>query len=110
LERLTELQRGITAERYSRYVGLTVPAIVDRVTADGLEARLQCQADDIDGQAFVRGAAPPGSIIAVHVDEVVDDYDFRGSMRAELNALPPKAAHPTRRALPVATSMSSWGR
>ena len=110
LERLTELQRGITAERYSRYVGLTVPAIVDRVTGDGLEARLQCQADDIDGQAFVRGAAPPGSIIAVHVDEVVDDYDFRGSMRAELNALPPKAAQTTRRALPVATSMSSWGR
>jgi ribosomal protein S12 methylthiotransferase len=110
LERLTELQRGITAERYSRYVGTTVPAIVDRVTGDGLEARLHCQADDIDGQAVVRGSAPAGSIIAVHVDEVVDDYDFRGSMRAELQALPPKAARANRRALPVATSMSSWGR
>jgi hypothetical protein len=107
---LTELQRGITAERYSRYVGRTVAAIVDRVTDDGLEARLQCQANDIDGQAFVRGSAPAGSIVAVHVDEVVDDYDFRGQMRAELHAVPPKAARTVRRALPVATSMSSWGR
>jgi ribosomal protein S12 methylthiotransferase len=110
LERLTELQRGITAERYSRYVGATVPAIVDRVTDDGLEARLQCQADDIDGTTLVTGSAVPGTILSVHVDEVVDDYDFRATMRAELHALPPKAARTVRRVLPVAASMGSWGR
>ena len=110
LERLTELQRGITAERYARYVGKTVPAIVDRVTDEALEARLPCQADDIDGTSLVTGSATPGSIVSVHIDEVVDDYDFRATMQAELQALPPQAARAIRRALPVATSMGSWGR
>jgi len=109
LERLTELQRAITGERYSRYVGTTVPAIVDRVTDDGLEARLQCQADDIDGTTLVTGAARPGTIVSVRVDEVVDDYSFRATMGAELHALPPKAAR-VRRSLPVAASIGSWGR
>jgi ribosomal protein S12 methylthiotransferase len=109
LERLTELQRAITAERYSRYVGTLVPAIVDRATDDGLEARLQCQADDIDGTTLVSGRAAPGTIISVHVDDVVDDYDFRATMRAELHAVPAKVAS-VRRALPVAASIGSWGR
>ena len=110
LERLTELQRGITGERYGRYVGTTVPAIVDRVTDDGLEARLQCQADDIDGTTLVAGSAAPGTIISVDVDDVIDDYDFSATMRAELHALPPQAARVPRRALPVAASIGSWGR
>jgi ribosomal protein S12 methylthiotransferase len=110
LERLTELQRGITGERYSRYIGTTVPAIVDRVTDDGLETRLQCQADDIDGTTLVTGSAPPGTIISVDVDDVVDDYDFRATLRGELHALPPKAARVHHRALPVATTIGSWGR
>jgi ribosomal protein S12 methylthiotransferase len=110
LERLTELQRGITGERYSRYIGTTVPAIVDRVTDDGVEARLQCQADDIDGTTLVAGSAPPGTIVSVHVDEVVDDYSFQATLRAELCALPPQAARIPRRPLPVAASIGSWGR
>jgi ribosomal protein S12 methylthiotransferase len=110
LERLTELQRAITGERYSRYVGTTVPAIVDRLTGDGVEARLQCQADDIDGTTLVAGSAPPGTIVSVRVDDVVDDYSFRATLRAELSALPPQAARVPRRALPVAASIGSWGR
>lgn len=108
LERLTELQRGITAERYSRFLGTTVHAIVDRATDDGLEARLQCQADDIDGQAFIRGSATAGTIISVHVDQV-DDYDFRATMRGIVSEVP-VPEKPTRRALPLASSIGSWGR
>jgi len=110
LERLTELQRGITSERYARLVGSVVPAIVDRVTDDGLQGRLPCQADDIDGSTIVIGSASPGTILSVHVDDVVDDYDFRATMRGVTGAVPPNPARTSRRALPVATSMSSWGR
>lgn len=112
LERLTELQRGITAERYSRYIGTIVPAIVDRVVGEGIEARLQCQADDIDGTTLVQGSTVPGTTISVHVDDVIDDYDFRATMRDVISAVPPKTAV-QRRALPVASgasSMGSWGR
>ena len=109
LERLTELQRGITAERYTRFVGTTVPAIIDSVTGDTLEARLPCQADDIDGQTRVVGSAAPGTIISVQVDDVVDDYDFHATMRSVVSAVPPKIVG-VKRALPVASSMGSWGR
>lgn len=111
LERLTELQRQITAERYSRFVGHTLPAIVDRVTDDGLVGRLQCQADDIDGQAVIRasqGSVAPGTVVSVSVEEV-DDYDFRATMRDVVSDVP-LPSKTTRRALPVATSMGSWGR
>jgi ribosomal protein S12 methylthiotransferase len=109
LERLTELQRLITGERYSRFIGATIPAIVDRVSGDGLVGRLQCQADDIDGQTRIEGSAPPGTIISVHVEDVVDDYDFLATMRGVISDVPAKA-HGKSRALPVATSMGSWGR
>ena len=51
LERLTDLQRAITAERYERHIGSTVRAIVDRVDRDTGErtGRTLWQADDIDG-------------------------------------------------------------
>src|SRR5512146_2899783 len=80
LERLTELQRAITEERYERYVGRTVRAIVDRAEGDAAtwQARLMCQADDIDGITRLSGSAAPGAIVECRVDGVVDDYDFRG--------------------------------
>src|SRR3954471_17465122 len=44
LERLNEIQRLVTAERYERRVGSTTRAIVDRVGTDGVEARVVWQA------------------------------------------------------------------
>ena len=78
LERLTELQRAITAERYERFAGKSVEAIVDRPGENGApsQARLICQADDIDGITLLSGDAPAGSIVQCVVDDVVDDYDF----------------------------------
>ena len=112
LERVTELQRGITADRYERLVGRTVEAIVDRAgAAGGLEARVRWQADDIDGITRVRGSAPAGAIVRVTVDEVVDDYDL--AARLERVVLAPPAAPPGRsRALPVIGGVTggSFGR
>jgi ribosomal protein S12 methylthiotransferase len=80
LERLTELQRSITAERYETRVGKVSRAIVDRQSADGCQARLPWQADDIDGVTQLDEAHPPGTFVDVAIQEVVEDYDFRASV------------------------------
>ena len=112
LERLTELQRAITAERLEQRVGRAVPAIVDRVERDRLELRAIWQAHDIDG---ITSATPPrfavhaGDILEVHVDAVIDDYDLDGSIVRSLSS-PHREAQPKRRvALPLA-SIGSYGR
>src|SRR6476469_7895944 len=73
LERLNELQRIITAERYEQRVGQTVRALVDRVDGERVQARTAFQADDIDGVTHVTGASGivPGTFIDVRLDEVV---------------------------------------
>src|SRR5690349_11384005 len=84
LERLLELQRLVTAERYERRVGCVARAIVDRIPGGGLaEARTFWQADDIDGITYlsVDGTTiSPGSLVDVAVERVVDDFDFRASL------------------------------
>jgi ribosomal protein S12 methylthiotransferase len=105
LERLTELQRGVTAERYERRLGGIATALVDRVG----EARLPWQADDIDGITLIdRGS--PGDLVEVHIEEVVDDYDFRATVRGVVQ--PMHITHARRRPLPVmrTTSLGSYGR
>jgi ribosomal protein S12 methylthiotransferase len=112
LERLVELQRLITAERYERRVGRLARAIVDRVHDGGIaEARTFWQADDIDGitRVSLDGAAiVPGSLVDVAVERVVDDYDFEASLvRVVAERQQPKRA----RALPViASSIGSYGK
>ena len=115
LERLTELQQGITAERFEQRIGRTVDAIVDRVhDEDTIEARAVWQAHDIDGITIcrVQGAgyhARAGSLMRVRVDEVVDDVDLRATiLEVHSHTTPPR---PTRavRALPL-ISIGSFGR
>jgi len=113
LERLVELQRLITAERYERRVGRVTRAIVDVVHGDGaLEARTIWQADDIDGltSVTVDGAAPPpGSLIDVAIERVADDYDFEASIVRVVSS--PGRPAVRSRALPVmASSVGSYGR
>jgi len=112
LERLTELQRVVTAERYELRVGRVARAIVDRVEGGGIvQARTLWQADDIDGVTRLAGAAAvrPGSLVDVAIESVVDDYDFQATLVRIISAPPAK---PTRvRALPVLTaSAGSYGR
>ncbi len=82
LERLTEVQRAITAEKYESRTGRTAPVLVDRLDSQRgtSQARLPWQADDIDGVTHIDEALAPGSIVEVAVEEVVDDYDFQASV------------------------------
>ena len=115
LERLTELQRAITAERYERFIGRSMSAIVDRAGEDGApsQARLICQADDIDGVTQLHGDAPVGSIVQCVVEDVVDDYDFSARLERITDAPPVGAAATARsRELPVMAGVvnGSFGR
>ena len=114
LERLTELQRLITSDRYERQVGRTVRAMVDR-PASGVapaEARAVWQADDIDGVTRVYTDAAPGSILDVRIDDVVDDYDFAATQLAVVDA-PAVVLPRSTRTLPMfggANTIGSFGR
>ena len=110
LERLNELQRMITAERYEARLGRRVPAIVDRVDGDTVQARTKWQADDIDGVTHVSGVegVAPGSFIEVELDDVVEDVDFAASFVRVLSA--PSAPPRMTRSLRVLSSVGSFGR
>jgi ribosomal protein S12 methylthiotransferase len=113
LERLTELQRAITAEKYGSRIGRTALALIDRIDPDRgtSQARLPWQADDIDGVTQIDEALPPGTIAEVAVEEVVDDYDFQASLIRV--ALPVGATEIQRatRQLPIKqVTIGSYGR
>jgi len=117
LDRLNDLQRMVTAERFEQRVGSTVRAIVDRVGDDVIEARAIWQAHEIDGTTAL-GSRPSalgsrlsaGDILDVRVDGVVDDYDLVGSVLGVVaESRGPRAESRPRRALPLATT-GSYGR
>ena len=112
LERLTELQLAITAERYDRRIGKTVQAIIDRPADAGgfAEARTVWQADDVDGITRVRSEASAGTILEVRIDGVENDYDFEATALRTLSA-PSTMERRSGRALPMlATTIGSFGR
>ncbi|MDQ2767720.1 MAG: 30S ribosomal protein S12 methylthiotransferase RimO [Gemmatimonadota bacterium] len=115
LERLTELQRAITAERYERHLGRRVCGIIDRVDhiTGETAGRLVWQADDIDGITHFHGDAPAGALVEAIVEDVVDDYDFVARIASVVES-PAVIAPPVRaaRSLPVmaAASTASYGR
>jgi ribosomal protein S12 methylthiotransferase len=113
LERLTELQRAITGEKYESRIGRTAPALVDRTDVAGgtSQARLPWQADDIDGVTQLDEALPPGTMVEVAVEEVVDDYDFQASViRVAIPAGAP-SVHRVSRQLPIKqVTIGSYGR
>jgi ribosomal protein S12 methylthiotransferase len=110
LERLTELQRAITADRYEARVGRVSRILVDRIDENGNSVgRLPWQADDIDGVTTVEERVEPGEFANVAIEEVVDDYDFRASLISRVASIPKPAAPLARRALPMA-SIGSYGR
>ncbi|HYU54505.1 MAG TPA: 30S ribosomal protein S12 methylthiotransferase RimO [Gemmatimonadaceae bacterium] len=113
LERLTELQRWITADKYGSRTGRSALAIIDRTDAERgtSQARLPWQADDIDGVTQIDEPLPPGTIAEVAVEEVVDDYDFQASLIRV--ALPVGATERRRlaRQLPIKqATIGSYGR
>ena len=110
LERLTELQRSITAERYEGRIGKVGRMLVDSIAEIGRSTgRMPWQADDVDGVAFLDDRIEPGEFADVAVEEVVDDYDFRVSLVSRVASVPKSSVQPARRSLPMAT-IGSYGR
>jgi ribosomal protein S12 methylthiotransferase len=113
LERLMELQRQITGERYERFIGRTARTMVDRVVDGEAEARTVWQADDVDGVTLLDGAESlsAGTIVDAVIEGVEDDVDFRATLlRVVDRPAPPAGAR--RRALPVVggATIGSYGR
>jgi ribosomal protein S12 methylthiotransferase len=110
LERLTELQRAITSDRYESRLGKVSRILVDRIDENGSSVgRLPWQADDIDGVTIVDDRVEPGEFADVAVAEVVDDYDFRATLIRRIVSAPAKPDSSPRRSLPM-VSIGSYGR
>ena len=112
LERLTELQSAVTADRFGHRVGRCVDAIVDRVSAEGIEARTIWQAHDIDGITRIDEAAAgwaPGDLVNVRVQSVEYDVDLSATVERVVSRAGVGARPLPRRALPLAT-IGSYGR
>jgi len=113
LERLTELQRVITGERYEGHVGSRVRVLVD-ATADAsgrAQARAPWQADDVDGVTRVVTNGQPGDFVEVQIDAVEDDYDLSATaVRIVDRSPPPARTARSGRVLPVASTVGSFGR
>ncbi len=86
LERLMELQRGISFDRNLDLVGRRTTALVDRLVDDdpefGAVARTAGQALDVDGVTNVRGAEglAPGQMVEVEIVDALD-YDLVAEVR-----------------------------
>ena len=108
LERLTELQRMITAERYEAHIGTRARVLVDRRADESgrAQARAPWQADDVDGVTRVVTDAAPGDFVEVEIDAVEDDYDFAATaMRiVDRHRAAPRSVR-LGRVLPVATTV-----
>jgi ribosomal protein S12 methylthiotransferase len=113
LERLTELQRVITGERYEGHVGRRARVLVDAVadSTGRAQARAPWQADDVDGVTRVTTDAQPGDFVDVHIDAVEDDYDLAATAIRIVDRQRP-AARAVRggRVLPVTSTVGSFGR
>ena len=113
LERLTELQRVITAERYEEHVGSRVRVLVDAAADETgrAQGRAPWQADDVDGVTRLTTDATPGDFVEVEIDGVEDDYDFAATaVRIVERVAPPLRAVRGGRVLPVTTTAGSFGR
>jgi ribosomal protein S12 methylthiotransferase len=114
LERLNELQRLITSERYEARIGTTVRAMVDRRVGEIVEGRTAGQADDIDGITTFNSAdgLVPGTIVDAQIDEVIDDVNFAATVTAVVSAPAARArgasASRTLRVMPA--TIGSFGR
>jgi len=112
LERLLDLQRQITAERYERFEGRTARAMVDRVVDGAAQGRTVWQADDVDGIAYIEGAESltPGTIVDVAIESVEDDVDFATTLLRVADAPQPLAKRRPRALPMLATTIGSFGR
>ena len=112
VERVSELQRAITAERLERHVGRSVRVLVDRAGGGApVEARTPWQADDIDGLTYLEACdgVQPGDFAEARLTMLVDDYSYGATCLGTVERV---AAPPRRlRRLPMMVeTVGSFGR
>jgi len=83
MQRILELQAGISKEILQKYIGQTVPVLVEGLSRETdllLEGRTVYQAPDIDGCVYINdGIANPGDIVQVRITEA-QIYDLVGGI------------------------------
>lgn len=83
MQRIMALQAGISSEILHKYVGRTVPVLVEGLSQETdllLEGRTVYQAPDIDGCVYINdGTASPGDIVQVLITEA-QIYDLVGGI------------------------------
>ena len=80
LDRLMELQRGISLDYNASRVGSSVKVLVDDVADGSLICRSEFESPEVDGEIIVRdstGLVRPGEFIDVRITEA-GDYDLVG--------------------------------
>lgn len=86
MERILTLQAGISQEILQKYIGQTVPVLVEGISRETdllLEGRTVYQASDIDGIVYINdGIANPGDIVQVRITEA-QIYDLVGGIVQE---------------------------
>jgi len=81
VEQVTELQRGVSAERLTRFMGQEMDVLVDEGAGPDdpgqLIGRTAFQADDVDGCTYLktRAAIGPGEFVRARVVDSLD-YDL----------------------------------
>ena len=112
VERVSELQRAITADRLERHLGRSVRVLVDRAVAgEPVEARTPWQADDIDGVTYLEAhdGLRPGDFAEARLATLVDDYSYGAAVLGGIE----RATMPARRVrrLPmIVETVGSFGR
>ena len=85
LEEIVEIQRVISGEQLSRFIGREVDVLVDRVSDPDENGathvgRVQWQADDVDGVTYLSqgGWESPGGFVRARIT-ASEDYDFQAA-------------------------------
>jgi ribosomal protein S12 methylthiotransferase len=114
-DRLMKLQRRISARRLRRFVGQTLPVLIEGPSRDHefvWEARLEGMAPEIDGKLYLtdiqpqpdRAPARSGDIATVEITKSLD-YDLVGRVIAVQESLPhPVASMPSHPARQISTA------
>jgi ribosomal protein S12 methylthiotransferase len=113
LERVTELQRGLAAERNEMRAGSEITVMVDSQDLENgaCEARAWWQAHDIDGVVLLGGNAGPGAIATARVTGISSDYDLTADLLRVVDEPAPRGAASRRRGLPLmGASTGAYGR
>jgi ribosomal protein S12 methylthiotransferase len=76
---LMERQKKISRKKYLKMVDERVEVLVEGRQGDLLKGRLQTQAPEIDGSAFLKGVAQPGDFVQARITEALY-YDVMGEI------------------------------